>query len=380
MREPVQRPRLRCRVRCARVTAVTPRCACESTYDSLRKALHEKFMANIRDVARLAKVSPATVSRILNDNPLYKTTDETRERVLRAVTELGYQPLARKHSVIPGADTETRFSVGCLLATTRGKYSDPYYLSILGGIEEELTRLGGTVSLIQTELELEDPEILNRVLGAGLSGLIMMRPLSEALFSQLQSVIPHIVGIDTGHMPIDNIEYDHLRVSKMAVEYLYRKGHRQIGYIGGSAGNAPLKKSRRFRSYLETMADLRLEVRPEWILNCEWDDQKCMRQIEETYRSFGLPTAFYAASDLMAMAALRALYQLEIPVPGKVAMIGMSNIEMSQYANPPLTTIDVPAAEMGITAARVITQRIRGDDSLPKRILLPSRLIERDSV
>lgn len=338
------------------------------------------MMANIRDVARLAKVSPATVSRILNDNQFYKTTDETRERVLRAVAELGYQPLARKRSMPREADFESRFSIGCLLATTRGKYSDPYYLSILAGIEEELTGLGGNVSLIQTELELENPEILNRVLHAGLSGLIMMRPLSEALFSQLHSLIPHIVGIDTGHMPIDNIEYDHLRVSRMAVEYLYRKGHRQIGYIGGSSGGAPLKKSRRFRSYLETMADLELEVRPEWVLNCEWDDQKCIRQIEETHRTFGLPTAFYAASDLMAIAALRALYQLGISVPGKVAVIGMSNIEMSQYANPPLTTIDVPMVEMGITAARVITQRIRGDSSLPKRILLPSTLIERDSV
>ena len=296
------------------------------------------------------------------------------------MAELGYQPLARKRSMPREADFESRFSIGCLLATTRGKYSDPYYLSILAGIEEELTGLGGNVSLIQTELELENPEILNRVLHAGLSGLIMMRPLSEALFSQLHSLIPHIVGIDTGHMPIDNIEYDHLRVSRMAVEYLYRKGHRQIGYIGGSSGGAPLKKSRRFRSYLETMADLELDVRPEWVLNCEWDDQKCIRQIEETHRTFGLPTAFYAASDLMAIAALRALYQLGISVPGKVAVIGMSNIEMSQYANPPLTTIDVPTVEMGVTAARVIAQRIRGDDSLPKRILLPSRLIERDSV
>jgi len=336
-------------------------------------------MANIRDVARRANVSPATVSRILNDNQLYKTTDETRERVLRAVTELGYQSPVRKRSHTAENETSV-FSVGVLLATTRGKYSDPYYLSILGGIENELAKLGGTVSLIQTEQELEDQAVLSRLLGAGLSGLIMMRPLSEALFEQLHSLIPHIVGIDTGHMPIDNVEYDHLRVSKMAVEYLYRKGHRQIGYIGGSVGKAPMKRSRRFRSYLDTMADLGLEVRPEWVLNCEWDDRKCISLVEKTYREHGLPGAFYAASDLMAMAALRALYQLGIRVPDQVAVIGMSNIEMSQYANPPLTTIDVPTVEMGITAARIITQRIRGDDTLPKRVLLPSRLIERDSV
>ena len=116
------------------------------------------------------------------------------------------------------------------------------------------------------------------------------------------------------------------------------------------------------------------------MLNCEWDDRKCISLVEKTCRENGLPTAFYVASDLMAMAALRALYQLEIRVPDQVAVIGMSNIEMSQYANPPLTTIDVPTLEMGITAARIISARVHGDTTLPKRVLLPSRLIERDSV
>ena len=337
-------------------------------------------MANIRDVARLAKVSPATVSRILNDNKLFKTTDETRERVLHAVTELGYQAPVRRRAKPAAASESAAFSVGVLLATTKGKYSDPYYLSILSGIEDELAKLGGVVSLVQTEQELEDPAILNRVLSAGLSGLIMMRPLSEPLFEHLHSLIPHMIGIDTGHMPIDNIEYDHLRVSKMAVDYLYQKGHRQIGYIGGSVGSAPMKRSRRFRAYLETMADLGLDVRQEWVINCEWDDRLCASLLRNTCREHGLPTAFYAASDLMAMAALRELYRLGIRVPDQVAVIGLSNIEMSRYANPPLTTIDIPAVEMGITAARVITERIRGDSTLPKRILLPSYLVERDSV
>lgn len=336
-------------------------------------------MANIRDVAKLAGVSPATVSRVLNNNQTYKITNETKENVLRAVARLGYKPLVKQTVRTGNLPSDQRFTVGCLLATTRGKYSDPYYVSILSGIEAETERQGGVVSLIHTEQELEDPEILSRTLEAGLDGLIMMRQLNENLFEQLRSRIPHIVGIDTGHMPIDNIEYDHYRVSRMAVEYLYHKGYREIGFIGGGALNQPMKRSRRFRSYLATMNDLELTVRPEWVLDCGWDDRKCMDLVKAAAAGPGLPRAFYAASDLMAMAALRALYQLGIRVPDQVAVIGMSNIETSKYANPPLTTIDVPVHEMGRTCAKVLADRIRGDESLPRRIILPSELIPRDS-
>lgn len=336
-------------------------------------------MSSMRDVARLACVSPATVSRVLNNNQTYKITEETRRNVLKAAAELGYKAPVAKPAPDPAGD-DRELCVGCLLATTRGKYSDPYYLSILGGIEEELKRERGAVSLVHTEQELDDPAVLERLLDARLDGLVMMRPLNARLFQLLHSRIPHIVGIDTGHMPIDNIEYDHFRVSRMAVEYLYQKGHRQIGYIGGGVGGAPLTRSRRYKSYRDIMTELGLEIRPEWVLDCAWDDKQCVRLVENAHRTCGLPTAFYAASDLMAMAALRALYHLGIPVPDRVAVIGMSNIEMSQYANPPLTTIDVPTVEMGIAAARTLVARIRGDATLPKRIILPSTLIERDSV
>ena len=128
-------------------------------------------MSNIREVAKLAGVSPATVSRVLNNNQTYKITNETRENVLRAVAQLGYKPLVKQTGRTGTLPADQRFTVGCLLATTRGKYSDPYYVSILSGIEEETERQGGVISLIHTEQELEDPEILTRTLEAGLDGL-----------------------------------------------------------------------------------------------------------------------------------------------------------------------------------------------------------------
>lgn len=337
-------------------------------------------MSSIRDVAKQAGVSPATVSRILNNNNVYKTTQETRDRVLKAVTDLNYKPLVKSGKNPRQAPNDGKMTAGCLLASTKGKYSDPFYLDILDGLEQEFGRLGGYITFIRTEQDLNDPDILHSLLSARLDGLIMMRPLSDMLFSQLRQAIPHIVGIDTGHMPIDNIEYDHLRVSRMAVEYLYDKGYRRIGYIGAGVGPVPLNRSRRFRSYRETMTDLGLEIRPEWIIDCDWDDKLCMNLVEKAYKTQGLPDAFYAASDLMAMAAMREFYKLGLKVPDDIAIIGMSNIEMSRYATPPLTTIEVPTREMGIAAARALAGRIKGDTTLPKRILLPSTLIERESV
>ena len=336
-------------------------------------------MSSIRDVANLARVSPATVSRVLNNDTTYKITPETRRNVLRAVTELNYQHLVKKRKRSDAAQAK-KISIACLLTATKGKYSDPFYLSILSGLEQELEKFNAAVTIVHTVQELENEEVLDSLLSAHVDGLVMMRPLPTHLFNLLHARIPHMVGIDVGHVPIDSVEYDHERVSRMAVEYLHQKGHRQIGFIGGGVMDMPLERSRRFRSYRETMTDLGLEIRPEWVLDCKWDDKVCMKLVEKVCQSGNMPTAFYAASDLMAMAALRALYQTGVRVPEQVAVIGMSNIEMSQYANPPLTTIDVPTVEIGIAVARVIVARIQGDTTLPKHVILPSTLIERDSV
>jgi len=92
-----------------------------------------------------------------------------------------------------------------------------------------------------------------------------------------------------------------------------------------------------------------------------------------------LPSAFFVASDLMAMATLSALYDNGIAVPDEVAVIGLSNIEMSKYSNPPLSTIDVPTKELGIVAVDLLLDRIDGNALLPQKVLLPTNVIVRSS-
>ncbi len=338
-------------------------------------------MSTIRDVAALANVSAATVSRVLNHDTKYKMTDETIERVWKAVAELNYKaPSSSGEQVRPGrrpAASQTMHKFGCILNVQGGKYNDPYYLSILSGFEKSIMEKGYDVSFIRTDEELKDPQILYKTFDDPVSGLIIMNTLTDETFQYIKKQTPYIVGIDTAHDSIDNVAYDHYSVAFMAVEHLYERGYREIGFIGGD--EETMKKSRRFNGYFAALHSLGLTYRPEWVLASGWDEKKCDEKIRSAHAAGNLPRSFFVASDIMAIGALHTFYDLGLSVPDDVAVIGLSNIEISKYSNPPLTTISLPIYEMGQVAADVLLSRI-GGDTLPNRVItLGATLLKRAS-
>ena len=335
-------------------------------------------MSTIREVAALAGVSISTVSRVMNNDSTYKITDETRDRVWKAIVDLDYKAPPSRRSSSPSPALPSLKRIGCVIKLRGGKYSDPYYLSLLSGMENYLSAHRAEVVFVRTWNELENSEMLLRTFSEPLDGLVLMSHVGEAPFRYALSKVPHAVGIDTGYREIDNIEYDHAQAAELAVRYLAERGHREIGFIGGPEGEVPMQRCRRFHTYLTTMRDLGLPLRDEWALDCGWSDTRCVRLLRELGQN-NLPRAFFCSSDLMALAALRAFSEMEVPVPERVAVIGLTDLEMSRYANPPLTTIRIPTEEMGAAAAQLLLQRLDGDDSLPRRILFPTALVPRSS-
>lgn len=114
-------------------------------------------------------------------------------------------------------------------------------------------------------------------------------------------------------------------------------------------------------------------------MDCRWDEALCIEKMNELCKTNDYPTAFFAASDLMAMAALNSLYNNGISVPDQVAVMGLSNIEVSKYSNPPLSTIHVPTKEIGMLALDLLLERINGNTFLPRRVTLPTHLVLRSS-
>ena len=337
-------------------------------------------MSSIREVAKLANVSIATVSRVLNNDTKYKMTEETRNRVLDAVKQLNYTVTTqRKKSTLNHPSVDKTIKIGCILRVTKKGYNDPYYMSILAGIEMKLREAGIDLAFLKSAPILQDKNTLISTFQDSLDGLLLMDPLSEDLYQYIKKRVPHIVGIDTLRDDIDDVGYDHLQNGILATEHLIARGHKEIGFIGGSGESQSIKDSKRYQGYIIAMNKAGLTVNMDWVIDCNWNEDECVAKVDDLCKSNHYPTAFFAASDLMAMAAMKSFYTNGISVPKRVAVIGMSDIEMSQYSNPPLTTYHVPKEEIGKVAANLLLARIKGYETLPQKIILPTTFVERSS-
>ena len=335
-------------------------------------------MSTMKDIARLANVSVATVSRVVNNDKTYRMRQETHDRVWKAIAQTGYQVPHPHVEPVRGEMRKSR-RVGCVLSIVRGKYRDPYFMSILSGIEERLLHHGYVMDFLRSQPELKMRSVLRDILENPPDALILMDTLTPALYRTLCAKIPVCIGLDTQHEDIDNVCYDQYLTGKRAVETLIAHGHRDIAFIGGSPGDS-LEDNGRYQGYLHALLAAKLPVRKEWVHNCQWDELTCMAQVREMMGRPNPPTALFAASDLMAIAALSTLYSMGISVPNQMAVIGITNIELSRFSSPPLTTFEIPANEMGLMVVDLIEQRLHENFPLPRRIVLPTKLITRESV
>lgn len=332
-------------------------------------------MATIRDVAKLANVSTASVSRVLNNDSKYKMTEETKLRVLEAVNQLGYKlPTSTiKQSATPTLDGK----IGCVLRQNRKTYNDPYFMSILSAAEDKLRENGYEITFIRTGPDADNLANLLDNLQVPLSGLLLMDELDEEDFRLLHKKVPHIVGISSPRTDIDNIDYDRLGISCFATEHLIAAGHTNIGFIGGGGHCKDITTSVRYRGYQTAMHCAKLPINEMWVLDCEWDEDLCAQKIDELCKTDNYPSAFFVSSDLMAIAAMNSFYSNQIRVPEDVAIISVTDIDVAKYTNPPLTTFHIPTEEMGIVAAEMLLKRINGYALLPQKIILPCEMIKR---
>ena len=337
----------------------------------------------LKDIADHANVSISSVSRALNNaNSTALVNDQTRLRIIQAAKDLGY------HKFNNSLQKNENFSVnkkvpkrvGLALYDVKDKYQDPYFSEIIYGIESELLDQD---CILDFTFEVQD--IFNFNLFGDMNdsdlGVICIGPLKHDFINELNKRVPFVISV--GGIPkldIDYVTVDFRNAAMQAVQYLVDLGHRNIAYIGGSSQvGMPIDQEERFYGYKEAMESNHLDIVPEWVQDGCFDLTRSYEAMKKILNTQSLPSAVFTASDKMAFGAYKAIGEYGLSIPNDISVVSFDNVEMSEFINPPLTTVQVHKEEMGRIAVKLLLQRMEGGIPLPLISYLPTKLMVRSS-
>jgi LacI family transcriptional regulator len=333
-------------------------------------------MATIRELAKLSGVSVATVSRVFNDYE--DVSPETREKVLRLAEELDYTPTAAARTLV----MQRSYVVGVVLSTgaDHPDLQHPFFQEVLVALRHRLGQAGFDLLLLATEQEDGARSYLSRCRAHRVDAVVLMgvdahdRDVHKLVRSSIPCIAVDLdlVGPRAGYVVSDN----HGGAAE-AVRHLHSLRHSRIATITGMmTTKAGVDRLIGFRTELERLG---LPYRDEYVQEGDF-------YVESGYEAMrGLlalpepPTAVFAASDLMAVGALRAAAESGRSVPGDLSLVGFDDIQLARLLQPPLTTIRQDKAGLGTAAAEAVIRMIEGDGAAPPVVTLPIELVERGS-
>lgn len=330
----------------------------------------------ILDIARRARVSPAAVSHVINENPAH-VGEATRRRVKRVIARLGYRPLGVATS-LRRRRTRTLGLVICDIASA-------LFAPVIRGVETVARRQGHQVLLVNAEDTAAEREALAALAAHPVEGMIFMstsarqpsRHLNEAAGGIPLAVINRY-GVSRR---LTRVLWDDRAGARIAVEHLVLLGHVRIGFIAGPGSGAVPRLSaiRRLEGFQAALRHAGLACDRRMIVPGDYSVEAGAEGAERLCRLPRRPTAILAANDTMAMGALRGIVRAGLRCPEDVAVAGIGDPPFMAFANPPLTTVALPVEEAGARAAECILDQLRDRRAAPRTEILPCRLMARES-
>jgi LacI family transcriptional regulator len=325
----------------------------------------------IRDVAKHAGVSTATVSHILNGTR--QVSDETRAQVLASVRELGYRPSAIARSL----RTRTTGTIGILVSDI----SNPFSTAVVRAIEDVANENGHNVILCNTdESEAKAEKYLNLLLSKRVDGLILAPTgrLGSCVEMFLATGTPVVLidrlvdGVALPYVGVDNIEG-----ARTAVEHLIEDGHRRIGVITGLPNVS--SSLERLKGYELALQAHGIDLAPDLVRTGHSNVQGGIQAACDLLRLEIPPTAIFTTNNLMTLGSLIAFRKLKVRCPEQIAILGFDDHEWAEIFSPPVSVVRQPMYEIGSTAARLLQRAIKGEQLSAEKHLLPTELVIRNS-
>ncbi|WP_054860291.1 substrate-binding domain-containing protein [Gracilibacillus sp. JCM 18860] len=340
-------------------------------------------MANIKDIADLAKVSVATVSNVLNNRG--RVGEETRKKILKIVEEMEYKP----NRVAKSLKMNKTHTIGVIVEDL-SVFNAPEIIDGINEFAEEndysilLTNLrlfkkfGNQFPDVDTYKEMVMP-LFHQLLSNQVEGIIYIgihrRNVSGILPESNTPVV--YTYCDTSNDTDISINYDDYKASFDATNYLIKKGYREVALISGLINSESALE--RFNGYCKALMDSSIQFNPNYVKTGDWEFESGYMMAMDLLKEEKRPSAILAMNDLMAGGVLKAAKELNLDVPAELAIFGFDNREISSYYTPKLSTVSLPLHDMGERSIKTLIDVINGNNIKTNKIKLLCELIERDS-
>jgi len=328
-------------------------------------------MTIMKDVAKKAGVSVATVSHVINNTRI--VSELTKAKVKTALEELNYQPnavarsLRRKESMI----------IGLIIPDN----TNPYFAEIAWSIEYASKNQGYSVILCNSDGDINrESSCLDVLIENQVDGIILVAAgkSSDKIQKLVERKMPLVmVDRDSPNVRTDSIQINNGMCGGVAVEYLIALGHQKIACITGPRDVTP--SFDRVDGYKKALSKNKISIKDAYIIKGDFKPHGGYLAGYKLLEMEDPPTAVFACNDLMAYGVMRAATEKGINCPDDLSVVGFDDIYLSTYINPPLTTIKQPRIEMGEEAVSSLLQRIKNPDRLARNIILEAGLVIRSS-
>lgn len=331
----------------------------------------------IKDVATLAGVSPSTVSRTCKNNP--SISEETKEKVRRAMAELGYEPNFQTSNL---ANQNSR-TIGIILpVSAREAYENSFYLEAIRGVSQFCNQRQYVTTIITGQDEEEILQAIRTTTRSGqVDGFVVLYsrqkdPVVDYLYNEglIYALIGKAYTFTNQTIYVDN---DNLLAGQEATEYLYQLGHRKIAYLGSET--SLIFSADRRAGYQTTLLHHNVMPRPEYSVEIPSILKDAPERVRALLQMEDRPTALVVSDDILAVAIERVCMEMNLSVPEDLSIISFNNSLFARITSPQLTSIDINSFQLGIEAASQMINHIENPNLLATKIIVPHYLIERES-
>lgn len=328
----------------------------------------------LEDIARQAGVSRSTVSRVLNQHP--NVRDNVRKRVLEVIENTGYHPNAAARTLA----SQRSWMIGLVLSRSVSSFfTDPYYPRLIQGIAQACNQQNLTLGLFLVSSQADEKKMFSRLSRRGyLDGILVQSgPVGDHLIDRLvQTNMPLvIVGRPAQTAEVSYIDVDNVEAAYSAVSHLVRLGYRRIATITGPCNTAVgLDRSDGYRKALEERGR---EVDEDLIAEGDFTEMGGYYAMQRLL--LARPDAVFAASDIMAIGAMRAAREAGLSIPAELAFVGFDDLPLTSQPDPQLTTIRQPVYQFGVKAVEILNDLIENGLTPARRVIMDTELVIRDS-